>query len=115
MKQDADMHQNVNDTRLAKICASTLDDSLNDIDELSLRRLKNVRVIALAQPKPSRNKWVRYGVAASLMLFIATPIMLGSKYFIASTDVGVLTQESPISEQEMDDIEMLMSLGDVDA
>ncbi len=115
------------DEKLALILSETLDKSLDDIDDLSLQRLKNARMQAL-QPsnKPARS-WLPLSIAASLAALLLIPI-LGLQYMQSTNselDLDVvaselpfsqegLAQEAPLSSQEMDDLEMLMALEEID-
>lgn len=105
------------DEKFAARVSQTLDESLSDIDDLSLQRLKNARAHALNQsPKVSR-KWVSLSVAASIAALLLIPIAAHQHLFMPSAeqDLDVLAQEVPYSMEEMDDIEMLMALEDSDA
>lgn len=108
------------DEKLAASVSQALDKSLDEIDELSLQRLKNARAHALnhsrdQSSRPSR-KWISLGVAASLAALLLIPLATQQHLnSIDDQDLEVVTQEIPYSQEEMDDIEMLMALEDSDA
>ncbi len=94
----------------------SLDKSLADIDEMSLQRLKNARITALSSSQKSR-KWVPLSVAASLAALLLIPVVMQHKSATISVEpeFEMVSQEQPISSEEMDDIDMLMALEDTDA
>lgn len=117
------------DEKLAAILSQTLDKSLDDIDDISVQRLKNARLQALHQSnKPSR-QWLPLSIAASVAALLLIPIMFQQ---LSSSTPNIelaaqpipfiqegfvqenLSQEVPFSPQEMDDLEMLMALEDSD-
>jgi hypothetical protein len=117
------------DENLAVILSQALDKSLDDIDAVSLQRLKNARLQALHQSnKPSR-QWLPLSIAASVAALLLIPILFqqlsGSKQDLDLASQQVLfvqenflqesvAQEVPLSSQELDDLEMLMALEDSD-
>jgi cytochrome c-type biogenesis protein CcmH/NrfG len=105
------------DEKLATAITHTLDKSVIDIDEVSVRRLKNARENALSHlQKPSRT-WINFRVAASLAVLMLIPVMFHqySQTGLLDQDMEVVSQDVPYSAEEMDDIEMLMSLDGDDA
>lgn len=100
------------DEELAVEIAHGLNKSLDDIDELSLQRLKNARATALSHAsKPSR-KWANISIAASLIALVLIPVVANrySQDEALDQDFEIVSQEVPYSAEEMDDIEMLMAL-----
>jgi hypothetical protein len=117
------------DEKLATTISRTLDKSLDDIDDISLQRLKNARLQALHQSNKPARQWLPLSVAASVAALLLIPILFqqlsGSKQELdlASQQVPFaqenfsqesLAQEVPLSSQELDDLEMLMALEDSD-
>ena len=105
------------DATFAASLAQALDKSLDDVDDLSLQRLKNVRAQALSQPVNASRKWISLSVAASVAALLLIPIVIHQSSSNSSSDqeLEVVSQEVPYSVEEMDDIEMLMSLEETDA
>ena len=87
----------------------TLNKTLDDIDELSLQRLKKARIRALGSVKPS-GKWTAINVAASLIILLSVPFLMHKYLQDNDQDFDVVSQDVPYSTEEMDDIDMLMSL-----
>jgi hypothetical protein len=110
-------NDNKNDQALIAAINQSLDKSLNDIDEVNLQRLKNARVKALNHSSTFSRKWVQLGAAASVVALLLVPIMLHQQPVNSTFDseLEVVSQELPISVEEMDDIDMLMALEDTDA
>ena len=104
---------NVADEKFAAQVADSLDQSLDDIDELSLQRLKKARASALSSAKP-RLKWATLSVAASLIVLVSVPFVTHQYFQHADQDFEVVSQDVPYSTEEMDDIDMLMSLEDLE-
>jgi hypothetical protein len=105
------------DKSLTASLVHTLDESLDNIDDLNVQRLKNARLRALGQAPASDHKWIKLSIAASLAAFVFISIAW-HQYPIGSTseqEVEVVSQDVPYTADEMDDIEMLMALGDGDA
>ncbi|MFO1387553.1 hypothetical protein [Cellvibrio sp.] len=92
-----------------------LDKSLDDIDELSLQRLKNARVKALSTS--SRSKWIALSAAASIAALLLIPVATQhfSNKATIDSELEIAAQDIPLSAEEMDDIDMLMALEDTDA
>lgn len=109
------------DERIAVSVSQTLDKSLDDIDELSLQRLKNARAYALNQShshsSKSSRKWISLSVAASLAALMLIPLSTHRNLLNISgdQDLEIVSQDVPYSAEEMDDIDMLMALEDFDA
>lgn len=112
------------DEKLALMLSQTLDKSLDDIDVVSLQRLKNARLQALYQPNKSTRQWLPLSIAASVAVLLLIPIMF-QQLSSSKPDLDLasqqslfmqenLSQEVPLSFQEMDDLEMLMALEDSD-
>ncbi len=105
---------------LAKTLAHTLDKSLAEIDDLSLQRLKNARADALSHSVNSANfssRFIRFGIAASLITLVVVPILwhqYNAQQF-SDADVELVLQEIPPAAQELDDMDMLIAMGDIDA
>ncbi|MES2676437.1 MAG: hypothetical protein V4660_19520 [Pseudomonadota bacterium] len=112
------------DEELAETLAHTLNKSLAEIDDLSLQRLKNARAEALAAApvrslKPTYfSSWsIRFGVAASLIMLLAAPVLWqrhNTQQF-SDLDGDLVSQEIPPVAQELDDMDMLMAMDDIDA
>lgn len=112
------------DENLVVTLSQTLDKSLDDIDVVSLQRLKNARLQALHQSNKSVRQWLPLSIAASVAALLLIPIMFqqlsSSKQDLdlASQTIPFLqeslVQEVPLSSQELDDLEMLMALEDSD-
>lgn len=117
------------DESLAVTLGQTLDKSLDDIDAVSLQRLKNARLQALHQSNKPARQWLPLSIAASLAALLLIPILFqqlsSSKQDLdlASQQVPFvqenfsqesLAQEVPLSSQELDDLDMLMALEDSD-
>jgi hypothetical protein len=115
------------DEHLAIVVSHALDKSLDDIDDLSLQRLKNARMQALQKSNKPARPWLPLSIAASVAALLLIPI-LGLQYmqstnleqnldFVASEipfSQDGLVQDAPLSSQEMDDLEMLMALEEID-
>lgn len=102
---------------IAKTIADTLDKSVDQLDDITLQRLKNARANALMQhPKKSR-KWVSLTLAASIAMLLIAPIAWHQHQnsTTAEQDLDVIAQDIPVDAQEMDDMDMLMAMGDTDA
>ncbi|HOY23778.1 MAG TPA: hypothetical protein PK002_11530 [Cellvibrio sp.] len=106
------------DEKLAKVLSQTLDKSLDDIDAVSLQRLKHARVHALHQPIKRSRQWLPLSVAASIAALLLIPILVqplfDSKQALDLASQDIFSQEVPLSSQELDDLEMLMALEDSD-
>jgi len=94
----------------------SLDKSLDDIDELNLQRLKNARAKALSVNSMSFGKWASFSVAASIAALLLIPVVMHLQTDSPiEPELEMVSQEIPISVEEMDDIDMLMALEDTDA
>jgi hypothetical protein len=117
------------DEKLATTISCTLDKSLDDIDDISLQRLKNARLQALRHSNKSMRQRLPLSIAASVAALLLIPILFqqlsGSKQELDLVSQQVpfvqenfsqesLAQEVPLSSQELDDLEMLMALEDSD-
>jgi hypothetical protein len=109
---------------LAQTLAQTLDKSLAEIDDLSLQRLKNARAQALADSHGRllgstyfSAQLIRFGVAASLIMLLAVPILWQrhNAQQLSDLDIELVSQEIPPAAQELDDMDMLMAMDDIDA
>lgn len=105
------------DQTLAAAINQSLNNSLDDIDELSLRKLKTARAKALSHSPVSARKWVSLSVAASVVALLLVPVIMHQQSVNSSIEpeLDIVLQELPISAEEMDDIDMLMALEDTDA
>jgi hypothetical protein len=117
------------DESLAVTLSQTLDKSLDDIDAVSLQRLKNARLQALRHSNKPTRQWLPLSIAASVAALLLIPIMF-QQLSSSKQDLGLalqevpfvqdnflqesLAQEVPLSSQELDDLEMLMALEDSD-
>jgi hypothetical protein len=110
-------NHNSADKKLANAVVQSLDNSLVDIDDLSLQRLKNARQIALNQPAVSTRRWVPLSAAASIAVFLMVPFYMHQHSTNVAPDVDseIVSQDFPLSTEEMDDLDMLMALEDGDA
>ena len=115
--ESSSVPQNDADHALLTAINQSLDKSLNDIDEVNLQRLKNARVKALASPSHLTRNWVPLSVAASVAALVLVPVLMHyqSTNTPADQEFEIVSQELPISAEEMDDIDMLMALEDTDA
>lgn len=104
------------DEVLAASVIQALDKSLDDIDDLSLQRLKNARKQALNQSAKTSRKWIPLSVAASFTALLLIPVAVHQYSLSISSDqdLEIVSQEVPYSTEEMDDIDMLMSVEDID-
>lgn len=109
---------------LAQTLAHTLDKSLTEIDDLSLQRLKNARAEALAASPVQllkstyfSSRSARFGVAASLIMLLAVPVLWQrhNAQQLSDQEGDLISQEIPPAAQELDDMDMLMAMGDIDA
>lgn len=110
-------HTQTVDEKMAAEIAHGLNKSLDDIDELSLQRLKNARVNALAHSATPSRRWLSASIAASLVALVLIPVV-AHKYSLhvhSDQEYDIVSQDIPYSAEEMDDIEMLMSLEAEDA
>jgi hypothetical protein len=75
------------------------------------------RVKALAYSPAAARKWVSLSVAASVAILLLVPIIMHQHSLNSSLEpeLEIVSQELPISTEEMDDIDMLMALEDTDA
>ena len=112
------------DEKLAIALSQTLDKSLDDIDAVSLQRLKNARLQALHHSNRPARQWLSLSVAASVAALLLVPIMF-QQLSSSKPDLDLASQQAPfmqeslspevpLSLQEMDDLEMLMALEDSD-
>ena len=109
-----------NGEELAKTLAYTLDKSLEEVDELSLQRLKNARASALTHATKSNYfsaPFMRFGIAAGLLMLVATPILWQhyTAQQMSDADIEIVSQEIPPAAQELDDMDMLIAMDDIDA
>ena len=115
--------ENQPEKELIATISHTLDKSLDDIDDLSLQRLKSARSNALSRSAAQKTKWIPFAVAASFAALVLVPfvLQLGSERLGNDLDAEIVLHsepnlsEVPLSSEEMDDIEMLMAMEDVDA
>lgn len=105
------------DQTLISAINQSLDKSLDEIDELNLQRLKNARAKAINNSPAKNRKWVPLSVAASVAALLLIPVVLNqdSGNSNIESELEIVSQETPISAEEMDDIDMLMALEDTDA
>jgi len=105
------------DEKLVAAIARTLDKSVNDIDDFSLQRLKSARENALSHSQKPARTWINFRVAASVAVLALIPVAFHqySQIGFVDQDMEVVSQDVPFSAEEMDDIEMLMSLDGDDA
>jgi hypothetical protein len=105
------------DQTLISTINQSLDKSLDEIDELNLQRLKNARAKAINNSPAKNRKWVSLSVAASVAALLLIPVVLNqdSGNSNIEPELEIVSQETPISAEEMDDIDMLMALEDTDA
>jgi len=113
--------QELQPDELSSLIVNSLDKSLDDIDELSLYRLKNARSNALLVANKSSRKLVNLSIAASVAALLLVPVLLHQpmKFYASDQDSDLITQtlsqDGPLSPEEMDDVEMMMALEDTDA
>lgn len=105
------------DQTLISAINQSLDKSLDEIDELNLQRLKNARAKAINNSPAKNRTWVPLSVAASVAALLLIPVVLNqdSGNSNIESELEIVSQETPISAEEMDDIDMLMALEDTDA
>lgn len=115
LKQNEPEHQDKANQVFIQTVTQSLDQSLDDIDELNLQRLKNARAKALSSS--SKSKWIALSAAASIAALLLIPIATQhfSNKATVDSDLEIAAQDIPLSAEEMDDIDMLMALGDTDA
>jgi len=108
---------NKNDRHLISAMNQALDKSLDDIDDVTLQRLKKTRIKALHHPSEFSRKWVQLAAAASVAALLLIPFVMHQQAVNSSLDseLEIVSQDMPISAEEMDDIDMLMALEDTDA
>jgi hypothetical protein len=93
--------------------SASLDESVQDIDEVSLVRLKRARAVALQQPKSYRRTWIAIGVAACFGALLLAPLVWQPQ---VTLDVdAAIALDIPPSAEELDDLDMLLALEDSDA
>lgn len=108
--------QTIADDELVAKIVQTLDQSALDLDELSLQRLKNARVHALAQaPTKLRSKWMAMSLAASIVALLLIPVAWHQHNVALNAETEMASQDIPPTAQELDDMDMLMAMEDVDA
>lgn len=102
---------------LAQTIAGTLDKSVDQLDDITLQKLKRARENALKQTPKASRKWGSLSVAASIAILLIAPVVWQQHQSatFAEQDFDVIAQDIPIDSQEMDDIEMLMAMEDTDA
>lgn len=102
---------------------ASLDASLDQLDEITLRRLKKTRAAALAQKQivaepalrgTSRQKWLLSMAAGVALLAMVPMAWQHQKQTTYEQDVEMALQDVPITSEEMDDLDMLMALEDTD-
>jgi len=105
------------DQKLIDAINQSLDKSLDEIDELNLQRLRNARAKALNNSQAKNRKWVSLSVAASVAALLLIPVVLNqdSGNSNIEPELEIVSQEIPVSAEEMDDLDMLMALEDTDA
>lgn len=104
------------DEKLVTAIGQALDESLDEIDDLSAQRLRTARVRALNSSAKSSRKWVPLSMAASVAALLLIPIVYHQYPFTDAIDPesDIVLHEIPYSAEELDDMEMLMSLGEPD-
>jgi hypothetical protein len=104
-------------TLLEQTIASTLDKSIDRLDDITLQKLKRARANALMQTPKTSRKWISLSLAASIAILLIAPIAWHQQQNSATAeqDLDVIAQDIPLDAQEMDDMEMLMAMGDTDA
>jgi hypothetical protein len=104
------------DNEFATVLAKTLDESLEDIDEVTQARLKKSRIQVLSHSPSASKKWISLSVAASLAILVALPVLWNKSNIenVTVPDADMISQEIPLPEQELDDIDMLMAMDDTD-
>lgn len=104
------------DSELPQRLAKTLDQSLHEIDAISLQRLKKSRAQALAYSVNGSRRWFPASAAAGFMLLVAIPVFwqasAGKK--ISDMDNEIISQDIPLAVQDLDDLDMLIALEDGD-
>ena len=110
-------NDNKKDQLLITAVNQSLDKSLDDIDEVNLQRLKNARTKALNYSSMFIRKRVQLSLAASVVALLLIPVLLHQQSINSSIEpeLEMVSQDLPISVEEMDDIDMLMALEDTDA
>lgn len=105
------------DRVLSDAIGQSLDKSLDQIDELDLQRLKHARKKALAGSPVVNRQWIGLSVAASIAVLLLVPVVINqqTESHAIAPELEVVSQEMPVSTEEMDDIDMLMALEDSDA
>lgn len=95
----------------------SLDNSLNDIDEFNLQRLKNARAKALSHSPMATRKWFSLSVAASFAALLLIPVVMHQHTVnsVIEPELEIVSQDLPMSAEEMDDMDMLMALEATDA
>jgi hypothetical protein len=116
MNTDIHSDSSKGDNEFAKVLTKTLDESLEDIDEVTLARLKKSRIQVLSYSASASKKWISLSVAASVAILIALPVLWNNSNIENSdiADAELMSQEVPPPEQELDDIDMLMAMDDTD-
>lgn len=105
------------DKAFTQVLATTLNKSLDEVDEVTRHRLKQARAQALSHAVQKKSPaWIRLSVAASLGVLLLAPfiVMNFSQHHANEQIVEVLSQDMP-DAQELDDIDMLMAMEDADA
>lgn len=95
----------------------SLNDSLEELDELTLQRLKAARAKALRQPRAGLGKWAAMGAAAAAITAVLLTPALWHKHTVDGLDADTVAvlEELPPSAEELDDLDMLLALEDDDA
>ncbi|GGY69891.1 hypothetical protein GCM10011613_12820 [Cellvibrio zantedeschiae] len=117
VEQKSPQTDNKADEILVTVITHSLDKSLDDIDELNLQRLKQARANALNFSSIKNRRWIPLAAVASLAALLLVPFVLQNypHHSLAESEFEIVSQELPLSSEEMDDIDMLMALEDTDA
>jgi hypothetical protein len=104
------------DGEFAQVFAKTLNKSLDDIDDVTVARLKKSRYQALSHSSYFSRKWIPVSIAASLAFLAVLPILWHqhSVQNAVNNEFDMISQEVPPAAQELDDIEMLIAMDDID-
>ena len=97
-------HENTNVNRaMTEQIVGVLNQSVNELDELSLQRLKNARITAMSQHlEQRRSVWIPLSAAASVVILLLAPIawyQYASKATLTA-DYSAVIQDASIDQQE---------------
>jgi len=91
----------------------TLNESVAELDEGSLQRLGDARIAAINSSGLAKSrKWISASVAASVAMLLCIPMALQhhNSPSLAVQDVEMISPDTLLSPEDLDDIDMLIAM-----